>query len=298
MDKQKIAGFADRVFQDISSFFAVGLAYLGTKTGLLALLGGAGPLSIEAVVKASGLQPTYVEAWLRGMVTVGYLEYDPEGETFALPPEHGFLLASEGTDHYLGGIFYQAQANMAVADRVAAAFKEGGGVPFADYGPDNLTGLDLANRGIYERRFADYWLSQLPGVVARLQAGGSALDVGCGSGTVSTALARAFPQSRFVGVDLDPESIRKARAGAEGLGGRVRFVDQPLAALPPEEVFDLITVCDAVHDFAAPLETLREIRQRLKPGGVFLVVEPRVADHLEDNCNPVGAMFHGFSLFH
>ena len=62
--------------------------------------------------------------------------------------------------------------------------------------------------------------------------------------------------------------------------------------------FDLITLCDCVHDLADPAKTLREVRALLKPDGMLFVVEPKAADRLEDNRHPVATMFYGFSIFH
>ncbi len=300
MDKQKIADFAGKVFGDIANSLTVGMAYIGTKTGLFKAMAEKGPLTQAQVTGISGLQPRYVEEWLKGMVSAGYLDYDPGAETFTLPDEHAYLLASEGTDHFVGGMFYQANAMLAIAPRVATAFTEGGGVKFSEYGEEALIGLDLANQGMYEHRFASYWLQKVPDVVARLEAGGSALDVGCGAGRVSIALAKAFPAARYVGLDLDADSIARARsaAGDEGVGERVQFVQHPLSELDAGETFDLITACDCVHDFAQPVETLREIKERLAPGGTFFVIEPKVADRLEDNRNSIATMFYGFSLMH
>ena len=53
-----------------------------------------------------------------------------------------------------------------------------------------------------------------------------------------------------------------------------------------------------LHDLPAPLDVLRGLRARLAPGGVLLVIEPRVSDRLEENINPLAAMFYGFSTFH
>ena len=113
-------------------------------------------------------------------------------------------------------------------------------------------------------------------------------------------MAKVFPESHFTGVDPDRESIQRARANAAAneMQNRVRFLAQNAAELPPGERFDLITACDCVHDFAAPLETLRELKTRLEPEGVLLVIEPKVADRLEDNHNPIATMFYGFSVFH
>jgi ubiquinone/menaquinone biosynthesis C-methylase UbiE len=157
-----------------------------------------------------------------------------------------------------------------------------------------VSALDLVNRGQYEHRLADYWMKSLPDVAARLSAGGRALDVGCGSGRVCIALARAFPQAEVVGVDPDADSIRRAREA----GSNARFVVGDLSAVEKTPAFDLVTVCDVLHDLKEPERTLEQARALLKPDGTLFIVEPRAADRLEDNRNPVAATFYGFSLFH
>lgn len=300
MDKERVKAFTQQVFQDMAGAMSAGLAYVGTRTGLFRAMAGKGPMTLAQVVQASGLQPRYVEEWLRGMSCAGYLEYDPEGETFRLPEEHAYLLASEGTDHFAGGLYHMVPVLLGVAPRVAGAFEQGGGVPFEAYGEAGMRALDLINRGNYEHKLVDYWLTRLPEVVARLEQGGRALDVGCGVGRVSLALARAFPRSRHLGVDTHADSVREAARSAEreGLADRVRFVAGGIEAVEADSGFDLITVCDCLHDLARPLETLREIRRRLDPEGTVLIVEPKVADRLEDNRHPVATMFYGFSVFH
>jgi 2-polyprenyl-3-methyl-5-hydroxy-6-metoxy-1,4-benzoquinol methylase len=177
-------------------------------------------------------------------------------------------------------------------------------VPFEDYGKDGIEALDLLNRGQYEQRFASHWMKSLPEVVARLQAGGSVLDFGCGAGAVVLSLARAFPGATVTGIDRSRESIGQAQVAldtapdAESLRPRVRFVAQSLAEFEPGKQFDFITACDCIHDLAAPVETLREIRARLKPDGVFMVIEPKAADTVEGNRNAIGTMYYGFSVFH
>jgi 2-polyprenyl-3-methyl-5-hydroxy-6-metoxy-1,4-benzoquinol methylase len=183
---------------------------------------------------------------------------------------------------------------MRVAPEVARAFAEGGGVPFERFGPECVEALELINGGQYESRFVDYWMKSVPEAAARLEAGGRALDVGCGSGRVCRALARAFPKAEIIGVDPDPESIRRARAAAPGL----KFLAKTAAEMERGPGFDFIALCDALHDLAEPLKTLREIRGLLKPGGTLFIVEPKAADRLEDNRNPVATTFYGFSVFH
>ncbi len=272
-----------------------GMVYVGTQAGLFRAMQGKGAMRLDAVVRDSGLQPRYVEEWLKGMASAGYLDYDPTAQTFTLPEEHAYFLASEGSDHFVGGLFAMVPPLLRIAPQVARAFGEGGGVAFGEFGPDCVDALDLVNRGQYEQRFADYWLRTLPEARQRLEAGGRALDVGCGSGRVCIALAKAFPAAEIVGIDPDEESIRRARAAAPE---KIRFEANTTSNLARGAGFDLVTLCDALHDLAAPLAVLGEIRALLKPGGTLFIVEPRAADRLEDNRNPVATTFYGFSLFH
>jgi 2-polyprenyl-3-methyl-5-hydroxy-6-metoxy-1,4-benzoquinol methylase len=296
MDRERAKLVAEKLFRDMAGAMSAGMVYVGTRTGLFRAMQGKGPLRLEDVVRESRLEVRYVEEWLKGMASAGYLAYDPQAGTYLLSEEMAYFLASEGTDHFAGGMFEMVPVLMRVAPKVAQAFREGGGVAFEDFGPDCVTALDLINRGMYEHSFTDYWLKPLPDVIAKLRAGGRMLDVGCGSGRVCVAFARAFPQAEVCGIDPDAESIRRARETAAGL--KIGFEVTTTANFRDEKGFDLITICDCIHDLAAPVKTLQEIRVLLKPDGVLFIVEPKAADRLEDNLNPVATMFYGFSLFH
>jgi ubiquinone/menaquinone biosynthesis C-methylase UbiE len=300
MNKDQVKVFADKVYGDMAGAMAVGMAYVGVKAGLFRALAGKGHVSAADVVRATDLQPRYVEEWLNGMAAAGYLDYDAGAQTFQLPEEHAYLVASEGTDHFMGGLFYFAPVLLGVASKVADAFRTGGGVRFEEFGPECVVALDMINGGQYEQRFGSYWLAKLPDVVQRLQSGGRVLDVGCGVGRVGVAIAKAFPECEVVGLDPDQVSIRQAREAAakEGLQNRIRFVATTTRDLDRGEGFDLVTACDCVHDFSAPHRTLGELRALLKPEGTLFVVEPKAADRLEDNLNPIATMYYGFGLFH
>ncbi len=293
MDKEKAKLAVDQVFRDMAGAMAAGMAFVGTRTGLFRAMQSKGAMRLDDVVRASGLERRYVEEWLRGMTSAGYLEYSPEKQTYELPEEIAYFVASDGTDHFVGGMWEMVPALMRVAPRVAEAFEKGGGVPFADFGPDCVNALDLINRGQYEERFASYWLKGLPEVVARLQSGGRMLDFGCGSGRVAMAIKRAFPAALVAGFDIDAQSIARAREAAAKASLKIDFGSEL-----PKGQFDLVTICDCIHDLAAPVETLRQVHRLVKPEGTLFIVEPKAADRLEDNRNPVATMFYGFSLFH
>jgi 2-polyprenyl-3-methyl-5-hydroxy-6-metoxy-1,4-benzoquinol methylase len=289
MDKQKTKQAIDKVFRDMAGAMSAGMAYLGTRTGLFRAMAGKGAMTVDDVVTATGLQRRYVDEWLKGMASAGYLDF--AAGKYSLPEEMAYFVASDGTDHFVGGMYAMVPPLLNVAPKVADAFAKGGGVPFAEFGPDCVAALDLINRGQYEERFASYWLQSLPEVVAKLQAGGRMLDFGCGSGRVAMAIKKAFPAAQVSGYDIDAQSIARAGEAAKGLD--IRFgTDLPVGR------FDLVTICDCIHDLAAPVETLKRVRSLVKPDGTVFIVEPKAADRLEDNLNPVATMFYGFSLFH
>ena len=289
VDKEKTKQALDKVLRDMAGAMTAGLAYVGTRTGLFRAMAGKGAMTLDDVVGASGLQRRYVEEWLKGMTSAGYLDY--ENGKYTLQEEMAYFVAAEGTDHFVGGMWEMVPPLMRVAPRVAEAFAQGGGVPFADFGPECVNALDLINRGQYEERFASYWLKSLPDVVACLQAGGSMLDFGCGSGRVALAIKRAFSAARVAGYDIDAQSIRRASEAAAKL-------DIAFSTELPRGQFDLVTICDCIHDLAAPVDTLRTVHRLVKPDGTLFIVEPKAADRLEDNRNPVATMFYGFSVFH
>jgi len=297
-DRDKIKAATAKIFQDMASAMAVGMVYVGVRTGLFRVMAGGGAMSAAEVAAAGGLQQRYVEEWLNGMTACGYLHYDAARESFTLAEEYAHLLAADDSDHFAGGLFYMAPPLLSAAPKVAEAFTTGGGVHFGEFGEAGADALDLINRGNYRHRFAQYWLKALPEVTAQLAAGARALDFGCGAGQVSIALARAFPASTFHGVERDAASLARARRGAAEAGVERRVEFFPGLAALGDGTYQLLTICDCVHDLARPVAALGEARRKLAAGGTLFVVEPKAGDSLADNCNPVGAMFYGFSLFH
>jgi 2-polyprenyl-3-methyl-5-hydroxy-6-metoxy-1,4-benzoquinol methylase len=270
------------------------MALVGTRTGLFNAMKSRGSMRADEIINVSKLERRYVEEWLKGMASAGYLDYDAAHDTYALSEEMAYFVASEGSDHFVGGMWEMVPPLLRQAPKVAEAFARGGGVPFEEFGADCVNALDLINRGQYEARFVDYWLQSLPNAVKKLSDGGKALDFGCGSGRVCIALAKAFPQAEIHGVDVDAGSIARAREAAKREGVRVEFH----VGEPPPGPFDLLTLCDCLHDLAQPLAALKRMRERLAKDGTLFIVEPKAADRVEDNRNPVATMFYGFSLFH
>ena len=52
---------------------------------------------------------------------------------------------------------------------------------------------------------------------------------------------------------------------------------------------------DCLHDMGDPVGAARHVRQSLAPDGTWLIVEPFAGDRVEENLNPVGRAYYGFS---
>ncbi len=109
-------------------------------------------------------------------------------------------------------------------------------------------------------------------------------------------MAHAFPASTFVGSDYHAGSIETARRRAEeaGVADRVRFEVEPAAAFSGEG-YDLVTMFDCLHDLGDPVGAARHVLETLAPDGTWMIVEPAAGDRVEDNLNPIGRAFYGFS---
>ena len=143
-------------------------------------------------------------------------------------------------------------------------------------------------------------LPLIAGLVDGLHAGIDLLDVGCGEGVAIQMLAQRFPRSRFVGLDIATDAIQAAQVQTNRTGlTNARFLVQDPASFAAPSAFDSVTTFDAIHDQAAPRRVVRGIREALRPGGVFLLVDIAVSSHLERNLdNPLAPFLYTVSTMH
>lgn len=107
---------------------------------------------------------------------------------------------------------------------------------------------------------------------AGLAPGTASLDVGCGDGQVTIAMARrAAPHGLAVGVDVDADALAIARAAAARAGVRAGFVRADAARVGAAGVFDLVYARLLLSHLVDPSAALRAMRAAARPGGVVAV---------------------------
>lgn len=98
-------------------------------------------------------------------------------------------------------------------------------------------------------------------------AGKSVLDIGCGAGLVSEALARL--DARVTGVDRAPELIQTAQAHAAGQNLTIDYRTVDAAAV--EGQFDAVLLLEVVEHLDNPLAMIETAASKVKPGGVLIL---------------------------
>jgi SAM-dependent methyltransferase len=273
------------------------LVSVGHQTGLFETLSTLPPATSADVADAAGLDERYVREWLGGMVVGGVVEYEPDGATYRLPPEHAASLTrAAGPDNLAGMMPYIALMGE-VEQRVVASFRDGGGVPYSAYPRFQALQAQETAR-VYDTALVDTIVPLVPGLTERLHEGIDVLDVGTGQGHAPLVLARAFPRSRFHGLDRSEDGIAAARREAERLAvGNLRYSVGDSIEIGGR--YDLVTAFDVIHDLARPRETLAAVAASLRDGGTFLMGDIAASSNLEENVgHPFGPTLFGFSVFY
>jgi len=102
------------------------------------------------------------------------------------------------------------------------------------------------------------------------------LELGCGVGASTTAVARYFPEAEIHGVDIGASMLRYAHARAEHMGLAAHFSQQDAEATRfADGHFDLVFTAAVFHETSARAipNILAEARRLLRPGGVMVHLE-------------------------
>jgi SAM-dependent methyltransferase len=298
VDGDKLMQFVFRAVDEVGATLNAALVVMGDKLGLYRALAGSGGLSPAELAARTGTAERYVREWLNAQAAGGFIEYDPDGGRYSLAPEQAVALTDADSPAYLPGFFQIAIGSVLDSPRITEAARSGAGVGWHEHVHDVHEGCERFFRPGYNANLIDGWLPALDGVVEKLKRGGRVADVGCGHGASTILMASAFPQSTFAGSDYHVGSIETARRRAEeaGVADRVRFEHAPAASFPGTG-YDLVTMFDCLHDMGDPVGAARHVYESLAEDGTWLIVEPMAGDRVEDNLNPVGRAYYGFSTF-
>lgn len=298
VDPAKIEAFAGHLLGAYSGGMVTLMIDLAHRTGLLETL-AAGPGTTEQLAARAELTERYVRECLGGLVTGGIVDYDPQTGRHALSPERALCLTGEGSLNMAP--FAQMTSLLGkYVGGVAAATRDGGGVPYEEFRPEFTTVMDQMSRGLLDTQLIDGILPIAGDLPARLNTGIRVADVGCGTGHAINLMARAYPESTFVGYDIAVDAIAQASAEAAAWGlTNAGFEVLDVTTLPADPPFGAVFAFDAIHDQVDPAAVLDRIHAALTPDGVFVMMDVKAGSRLEDNIgNPLAPLLYATSTLH
>ena len=296
VDGDKLMQFVFRAVDEVGAALNAALVVMGDKLGLYRSLAGTSGLTAAELADRTGTAERYVREWLNAQAAGGFVSYDPDTRRYALPPEQTVALTDSESPAYLPGFFQIALGSVIDSPSIVEKARSGEGFGWHEHVHDVHEGCERFFRPGYNAHLIGEWLPGLDGVVEKLERGALVADAGCGHGASTILMAKAFPNSTFVGSDYHEGSIGTARKRAQeaGLADRVSFQVAPAAGYSGTG-YDLVTMFDCLHDMGDPVGAAKHVRSTLKPDGTWMIVEPNAGDRVEDNFNPVGRAYYAFS---
>jgi 2-polyprenyl-3-methyl-5-hydroxy-6-metoxy-1,4-benzoquinol methylase len=301
-------GLAGRIFQAGLDYLELFSVYLGLQLGLYAALRDAGPLTSTDLATAAGIHERYAREWLEQQAVAGYVEADDPlalaaERRYHLPVGHAEALLDPESLNYVAPFGSFLMCVPPAVPALLEAYRTGGGVHYSLYDPYHREAQGAFNRAAFTKLLVNEWLANgAPGVHARLLADPPArvIDIGCGLGWSSIAIARGYRTVRVDGVDVDAPSIAEARKNAAeaGLHERVRFTIRDITDPSLAGHYDLAVMFEVLHDLSHPVEALRGIQRLLAPGGALIVMDERVAEHFTAPGDEVERFMYAASLLH
>jgi SAM-dependent methyltransferase len=265
-----------KIFEWRRGFNAMHLIDLGVRLGLFREIAATPGMMPSEIAEKLGLHAPYVETWCTTAYSFGLLEGE-EGRKFHLAPYMDQILGKPTQPRYLGG-YVRLGTEFATEDHryCLEAFRTGARVPFqgrsdtfADVVAESTAGLQVLS--------ARKLLPELPGLKERLDAGGTVLEVGCGTGRHLLQLSDAFPQARCVGVDIDPTGMEAARDAVEkaGVSERVHLIEGDVATAVAGESADAAVMIEVLHEIAPEYRqgVINACHGALAPNGWLMIID-------------------------
>jgi SAM-dependent methyltransferase len=300
-EHESVEDAAERIFAMCLAGAESMSMYLGDRLGYYRSLVTDGPATPTELAQRTGTAERYAREWLEQQAVCGLLVAieDPAGRRFELTPAVAEVLTDETSLAFLGPLPRMIAAAVTHLPELLEAYRTGGGVSWEQLGADARESQAALNRPWFEGQLADA-LRGVPELHEVLsQPGARILDIGCGGGWSSVALARAYPASSVDGVDIDAASVEMARDLAErsGLADRVSFRHGDAARLAGESPYDAAFAFECVHDMPRPHEVLAAAREAVRADGLVVVMDEAVADEFTAPGDELERFMYAASLF-
>jgi SAM-dependent methyltransferase len=278
-----------RIFEWRRGFNTIHLIDVGIRVGLFKSLAEAPGVTGKELAERLGLHPPFVETWCKTAYGMELLDAD-DALRYRLAPYFDSILASPTHPRYLGG-YVRLGTEVAAEDfqRSVRALRTGDVTPFQGRGDDFAQAIAESTWGL-QVMTAKKILPNLEGLAERLEAGGTILEVGCGTGNLLALLAKTFPKAHCVGVDIDEDSVTSARQRLQkaGVADRAEARKGSVSAAVQASSVDAAVMVEVLHEIAQDLRpfVIAQSATALKPGGWLVIVDETYPSTREEMRQP------------
>ncbi|MET0460030.1 MAG: class I SAM-dependent methyltransferase [Ilumatobacteraceae bacterium] len=304
LDPDALKQFQFLVFSKLEGAVTAGMIHLGDRLGLYRVLADAdGPLTSADLAERAGLDERWVREWAYNQAAAKVIQADSDDdggpERFSITPEEAAVLASPDHEAFGMGMFHRLPKTMATLEELPESFRTGLGHDYDSHGPEGAVGIERSFEPWNRAHLLPDVLPELDDVGAKLAAGATVADIGCGAGGAVLLMAGAFPDSRFIGYDISHHALDRAtdRLTSSGLTN-AQFVDPRQRPLPTDHSVDLVTTFDCIHDMTDPQGMMAAIRAAVADDGTWLLVDIKGLDTYAQNVrkNPMASLMYGMSV--
>jgi hypothetical protein len=142
--------FVERFLQMASGTFSLFSIYIGDRLGLYRALTEGGPATSAELAGRTGTHERYIREWLEQQTVTGILEVENASEEtgsrrFSIPPGHAEPLIDCSSLNYMVPLAQLLVGATRPLPAVLDAYRNGGGVPFDEYGKDLREGQAAIN---------------------------------------------------------------------------------------------------------------------------------------------------------
>jgi SAM-dependent methyltransferase len=280
---------------DLGAAAGAALVVIGDKLGLYRALAEAGPITSAELATRTGCAERNVREWLAQQAAAGYIEFDAVNSRYSMTPEQQLAFVVEGSPAFVVGAFEVVGSIHRDEPKITEAFRSGKGVAWHEHDAALFTGTERFFRPAYAAHLVNEWIPALEGVREKLDRGARVADVGCGHGSSTILMAKAFPKSEFVGFDYHQPSLDRAIKVAHeaGVSANTRF--ERAVAKDYPGTYDLVSFFDCLHDMGDPAGAAAHVLSTLAKDGTWMVVEPMAGDSIADNMHPIGRFCYAAS---
>lgn len=268
---------------------------IATQTGVIPALRELPPARAGRIAAQAGIDVRYTRAILAALTAHRVTDYRAATQQFRLAPPHRSLLTPGRPDSFLELIDSTTPRDPA-DDALIEQIRRGGGrrlqAGMANEWANLIHILPRPAHGL-EPAF-----TAAPQLAADLERGISVGEAGSGRGRLLIELARTYPQSSFVGYDLNPTAIALAGAdAAEAQVGNCTFLVADITRTTARH--DLMLAFGMLHDTPNPAQIVAAIARIIAPQGRFIATEIAASSKLERNIGqPLMEVMYDLSLMH